>query len=96
MASRLLTPSAKEGHTSQCTSPNLVLPEIKEADPRSDQFAAKGKVLKDLVEHHAEEEESEMFPRVRKLMPRGDLLRLGQDLTRARASLRAAAGNGGR
>src|SRR5262249_55491804 len=68
---------------------DLVLPEIKEADPRSDQFAAKAKVLKDLVEHHAEEEETEMFPRARKLMPRTALLRLGEDLTRAKAAVRA-------
>jgi hemerythrin superfamily protein len=63
---------------------DLVLPEIKGADPSSDQFAAKAKVLKDLVEHHAEEEESEMFPRARKLMPRADLMQLGQDLERAK------------
>jgi len=79
---------------------DLVLPEIKEADPSSDQFAAKAKVLKDLVEHHAEEEETEMFPRVRELMPRAQLLRLGEDLTRAKAVVRASAakaspGNGG-
>lgn len=74
---------------------DLVLPEIKEADPRSDQFAAKAKVLKDLVEHHAEEEETEMFPRVRKLMPRGELVRLGEEMTRAKAAVRAGAGNGG-
>src|SRR5262245_49888554 len=73
---------------------DLVLPEIKEADPRSDQFAAKAKVLKDLVEHHAEEEETEMFPRVRKLMPHAELLRLGADLTRAKAVVRSG-GNGG-
>jgi len=74
---------------------DLVLPEIKDVDPHSDQFAAKAKVLKDLVEHHAEEEEAEMFPRVRKLMPRSDLVRLGEDLTRARASVRAVAANAG-
>ena len=73
---------------------DLVLPEIKEVDPHSDQFAAKAKVLKDLVEHHAEEEETEMFPRVRKLMPRAELVRLGEDLTRAKAVVRASAGNG--
>jgi hemerythrin superfamily protein len=74
---------------------DLVLPEIKEADPRSDQFAAKAKVLKDLVEHHAEEEETEMFPRVRKLMPRAELVRLGEELTRAKAVVRASVTNGG-
>jgi hemerythrin-like domain-containing protein len=47
---------------------DLVLPEIKQADPSTARFAAKAKVLKDFVEHHAEEEESEMFPRARTLM----------------------------
>src|SRR5215510_805292 len=74
---------------------DLVLPEIKEADPSSDQFAAKAKVLKDLVEHHAEEEETEMFPRVRKLIPHAGLVRLGEDLMRAKSTLRASASHGG-
>jgi hemerythrin-like domain-containing protein len=68
---------------------DLVLPEIKETDPSSDKFAAKAKVLKDLVKHHAEEEESEMFPRARKLMTREDLVRLGDDVARAKESARA-------
>ncbi len=68
---------------------DLVLPEIKETDPASDKFAAKAKVLKDLVEHHAAEEEAEMFPRARKLMTHEDLVRLGDDLARAKQSARA-------
>jgi len=50
-------------------------------------FAAKAKVLKDLVEHHAEEEETEMFPRARKLMDREELVRLGDQLAQAKVSL---------
>src|SRR5437764_2896837 len=42
---------------------DLVMPEIKSTSRTSDEFAAKAKVLKDIVEHHAEEEESEMFPK---------------------------------
>jgi hypothetical protein len=45
----------------------------KNADPSGAQFAAKAKVLKDLVEHHAEEEETGMFPRARKQMDRARL-----------------------
>jgi len=66
---------------------DLVLPEIREADPRSNEFAAKAKVLKDLVEHHAEEEESEMFRRARKLISRKDLARLGEELERTREAV---------
>ena len=65
---------------------DLVLPEIKGTGVESEQFAAKAKVLKDLVEHHAEEEEKEMFPRARKLMARDELLRLGGEMTRLKES----------
>ena len=66
---------------------DLVLPELKQADPSTEQFAAKAKVLKDLVEHHAGEEESEMFPRARTLMDREELIRLGGELAQAKESL---------
>jgi hemerythrin-like domain-containing protein len=63
---------------------DLVLPEIKGTDPTGAPFAAKAKVLKDLVEHHAEEEEEEMFPRARKLMERERLVGLGEELVKAK------------
>jgi len=66
---------------------DMVLPEIKGTGAESDQFGAKAKVLKDLVEHHAEEEETEMFPRARKLMTRDDLLRLGGEMKRLKATM---------
>jgi len=65
---------------------DLVLPEIKKTAVDSDEFSAKAKVLKDLVEHHAEEEESEMFPRARKLMDHDELWRLGEELAKAKES----------
>ena len=64
-----------------------VLPELKGTDPATEVFAAKTKVLKDLVEHHAEEEETEMFPRARKLMNREELVRLAEQLAQAKVSL---------
>ena len=66
---------------------DMVLPEIKSTSVESEQFAAKAKVLKDLVEHHAEEEETAMFPRARKLMTRDELLRLGAEMARLKASM---------
>ncbi len=65
----------------------LILPEIKGTGVESEQFAAKAKVLKDLVEHHAEEEETEMFPRARKLLTRDELLRLGAEMTQLKESM---------
>ena len=69
---------------------DLVLPEIKGTDPKGGPFAAKAKVLKDLVEHHAEEEEKEMFPRARKLMDRERLIELGEPLAKARETARTS------
>src|SRR5688572_14680178 len=45
---------------------DLVMPEIMATDERSDEFGAKAKVLRDLIDHHVEEEETTMFPKVRK------------------------------
>ncbi len=68
---------------------DLVLPEIMDTDPSADEFAAKAKVLKDLVEHHAEEEEKQMFPRAKKLMEKEQLRELGQQLAEAKQALMA-------
>lgn len=40
----------------------LVLPDLLKTDPGGAQFSGRAKVLKELVEHHADEEEEEMFP----------------------------------
>ena len=56
---------------------DLVLPELKNTDPSTPQFGAKAKVLKELIEHHADEEEKEMFPRARKLLTKAELVDLG-------------------
>jgi len=66
---------------------DTVLPELKVTDIASESFAAKAKVLKDLVEHHAEEEETEMFSRARKLLGREELVRLGEELAKGKVSL---------
>jgi hemerythrin superfamily protein len=57
---------------------DLVLPEVRGTSPEADEYEAKAKVLKELVLHHAKEEEKEMFPRARKLMSRGELTDLGE------------------
>jgi len=59
---------------------DLVIPEIKSTDAASEQFGAKAKVLKDLIEHHAEEEETEMFPKARKVMSPDELVELGKEI----------------
>lgn len=56
---------------------DVVLEELEGAPTDGEVFAAKVKVLKDLVEHHAEEEEEQMFPRARKLLGAEALKELG-------------------
>ena len=71
---------------------DMVLPEIDKDEAGSPEFAAKAKVLKDLVEHHADEEEKEMFPRARKLMDKDELQTLGEQLAQRKRELKAEDG----
>ena len=66
---------------------DLVMPEIE--DPGStEEFAAKAKVLKELIEHHADEDEKEMFPKAKKLFDRDELRELGQRLEERKMELK--------
>ena len=67
----------------------LVLPEVKEGGIALEEFAAKCKVLKELVEHHAGEEEKEMFPKARKIFSRGELQDLGDRMAQRKKELGA-------
>jgi hemerythrin superfamily protein len=60
---------------------DMVLPEMNDGSS-PEELKAKAKVLKDLVEHHAEEEEKEMFPRARKAMDKDELRSLGEMMQR--------------
>jgi len=66
---------------------DLVMPKIKDADADSEEFAAKAKVLKDLIEHHAEEEETQMFPKARKAMGTAMFRELGEELRQRKQEL---------
>jgi hemerythrin superfamily protein len=65
----------------------FVLPELVAMDPASEQFSAKAKVLKELVEHHAGEEEKEMFKRAKALMDDDELEELGARLEERKQEL---------
>jgi len=66
---------------------DLVLPEIQKTDVSSEEFAAKAKVLKELVEHHIEEEEGQMFPKARKALERSALTQLAEEMQQRRTEL---------
>lgn len=67
---------------------DLVLPEAREGKDAED-LKAKAKVLKELVEHHADEEEKDMFPRARKTMDREELRDLGERMAARKKELGA-------
>ena len=62
---------------------DIVLPALCHANPKSHEFEAKAKVLKDLVEHHVKEEEGEMFVKARQVFDDEQLRALG-DLMQSR------------
>src|SRR4051794_6380764 len=62
----------------------LSLWEIEKLPPGNPRFDAKVKVMIESVRHHIEEEENELFPRVRKALSNEQLEELGETLDKAR------------
>ncbi|MBC3361715.1 hemerythrin domain-containing protein [Pseudomonas sp. SWRI154] len=73
---------AKEEHR---TVDSLVLPDLKNTDPSQPEFAGRVKVVKELLEHHIEEEETEMFPKARKILGKAKLDELGNQMEAVKA-----------
>lgn len=73
---------AKEEHR---TVDSLVLPDLKQTDPGTPEFSGRVKVVKELLEHHIEEEEQEMFPEARKLLGKAELEELGAQMESLKA-----------
>jgi hemerythrin superfamily protein len=67
---------------------DMVLPDAGTGE-NNEELKAKAKVLKELVEHHAEEEETDMFPRARKLLDREERLELGARMQQRKEQLLA-------
>jgi hemerythrin superfamily protein len=62
-----------------------ILREISRLSASSEKFKPKIKVLKDDVEHHAEEEEEgKMFPKIAKIIESAELKQLGEELEAAK------------
>ena len=67
----------------------LVLPDLERTEVSSEKFSGRAKVLKELIEHHADEEEKEMFPRARKLLSAEELDELGEKMAARKRELMA-------
>ncbi len=68
---------------------DTLMAEVKTLSADDDAFAAKMKVLIENVEHHAEEEEQEMFPQTRKAFDKDALEELAARLEARKAELGA-------
>ena len=80
----LVTEGVEEHHVV-----DTLMAEVKMLGPSDEEWAAKIKVLIENVEHHAEEEEQEMFPVVRKAMNDDARADLGRQLEAKKAALGA-------
>lgn len=81
---------AKEEHR---TVDSLVLPDLKNTDPSTPEFAGRVKVVKELLEHHIEEEETEMFPQAKKLLGKATLESLGEQMEAMKAQYKKEMGS---
>ena len=68
---------------------DMMMPEVNEYEEGNADFAGRAKVLKDLIEHHAGEEEKEMFPAAKKLLGRDELRELGRRIQQRKRELGA-------
>lgn len=57
---------------------DVLLDELEGMDPTDERFAAKVEVLAELVDHHVEEEEEDLFPAVRRGLDEDVLTELGR------------------
>lgn len=69
----------------------LVLPDLLATPPDSLQFSGRVKVLKELLEHHIEEEETEMFKDASKILSKEQLATLGEQMAARQKKLKAQA-----
>ncbi|OLF53831.1 hemerythrin domain-containing protein [Pseudomonas chlororaphis] len=86
-AQQVMYHEAKEEHR---TVDSLVLPDLKDTDPSTAEFSGRAKVVKELLEHHIEEEEREMFPQARKLLGKAALEQLGAEMDELKSEYKKA------
>lgn len=65
---------------------DVLLDELLEVPAETDLWKAKVKVLKENVEHHMDEEESELFKKARSVLDRDELEQLGARMERIKRS----------
>jgi len=66
---------------------DMILRELEGIDASEDSFDAKMTVLQENVEHHIEEEEGELFPKVEKKIKKDQLSQLGEQMMQRKEML---------
>jgi hemerythrin superfamily protein len=64
-----------------------VLADLVSMDLDDETFEAKVKVLQELVEHHVEEEENDLFPKVKRLFSEDELVAIAQEMMALQAEI---------
>jgi hypothetical protein len=67
-----------------------MLGKLEDLQPSDDTYNAKLQVLGELVKHHVQEEESELFKQARQLFDKSELESLGEQMASMKADLLAA------
>ena len=95
---KLFYPESKQENTEEILRESVeghlamkrIVADLIESEPSDQQFDAKMKVLKEQVEHHVEEEEKDLFPKVRKDLSKEELEDLGDRMRSLADELEAA------
>ena len=80
--------SVREANEEHALVKTLVA-ELEEMSASDEQYDAKVKVLKDVVEHHVEEEEGELMPKAKKLLTSEELEQIGARVESRKAELQS-------
>jgi hemerythrin-like domain-containing protein len=67
---------------------NRLLGELDGMEPTDELFGAKAKVMAEMIEHHIEEEEGDMFKKARQVFDADELEELGERMARRKETAR--------
>jgi len=67
-----------------------LLGELSDLSPRHETWGAKATVMRENVEHHIEDEETDMFPQARRIFDRTELAELGKRMAARKVTAKAA------
>ena len=93
---RIFYPATKDARTEDLLheaveehlSAKRIIADLVEQEPEDEELKAKMSVLKEQIQHHVEEEEKELFPKVKKLLDAERLEDLGDEMMELAEELR--------